>query len=77
MTIYGYARVSSDGQSYEAQEDALRAAGADHVFAEKQSGVKRDRTALARCLTSLGPGDVLLVTKLEQIPIEFTHSPRA
>jgi DNA invertase Pin-like site-specific DNA recombinase len=67
VTIYGYARVSSDGQSYEAQEGALRAAGADHVFAEKQSGVKTDRTALARCLASLGPGDVLLVTKLDRL----------
>jgi DNA invertase Pin-like site-specific DNA recombinase len=67
VTIYGYARVSSDGQSYEAQEDAFRAAGADHVFAEKQSGVKTDRTALARCLASLGPGDVLLVTKLDRL----------
>jgi len=67
MTIYGYARVSSDGQSYEAQEDALRAAGAERVFAEKQSGVKTDRAALARCLASLGPGDVLLLTKLDRL----------
>jgi DNA invertase Pin-like site-specific DNA recombinase len=40
MTTYGYARVSSDGQSLEAQEEALRGAGADRIFAEKQSGTK-------------------------------------
>jgi DNA invertase Pin-like site-specific DNA recombinase len=45
----------------------LAIAGADHVFAEKQSGVKTDRAALARCLASLGPGDVFLVTKLDRL----------
>jgi DNA invertase Pin-like site-specific DNA recombinase len=67
VTIYGYARVSSDGQSYEAQEGALRDAGAERIFAEKQSGVKTDRAALARCLALLGPGDALLVTKLDRL----------
>jgi DNA invertase Pin-like site-specific DNA recombinase len=67
VTIYGYARVSSDGQTLDGQTAALKAAGAERVFAEKQSGVKTDRAALARCLASLGPGDVLLVTKLDRL----------
>ena len=65
--IDGYARVSTDGQSLDAQHSALTAAGAEKVFAKKQSGIKTDRAALARCLRSLAPGDVLLVTKLDRL----------
>lgn len=65
--IVGYARVSTDGQSLEAQHAALAAAGAERVFAEKQSGIKTDRAALARCLRGLEAGDVLLVTKLDRL----------
>jgi DNA invertase Pin-like site-specific DNA recombinase len=65
--IVGYARVSTDGQSLEAQHTALTAAGAERVYAEKQSAVKTDRAALARCLRGLEAGDVLLVTKLDRL----------
>ena len=65
--IVGYARVSTDGQSLEAQHAALAAAGAERVFAEKQSGIKTDRAALARCMQSLEAGDVLLVSKLDRL----------
>jgi DNA invertase Pin-like site-specific DNA recombinase len=51
----------------EAQQDALRAAGALQVFAEKISGVRRDRPALERLLGSLEPGDAVLVTKLDRL----------
>ncbi len=40
MTVYGYARVSTDGQTLDAQDTALRAAGAERVFSEKQSGIQ-------------------------------------
>ena len=65
--IVGYARVSTDGQSLGAQHAALQSAGAERVFAEKQSGAKTDRAALARCLAALGSGDTLLVTKLDRL----------
>jgi len=67
MAVYGYARVSTDGQTLDAQIASLEAAGADQVFAEKQSGAKSDRAALSRCMASLGAGDALLVTKLDRL----------
>jgi DNA invertase Pin-like site-specific DNA recombinase len=65
--IYGYARVSTDGQTLDAQETVLRAAGAEHVFAEKISGAVTDRKALAKALAALGAGDVLVVTRLDRL----------
>jgi DNA invertase Pin-like site-specific DNA recombinase len=65
--IVGYARVSTDGQSLEAQHATLIAAGAERVFAEKVSGAVTDRKALAKAVTALADGDVLLVTKLDRL----------
>jgi DNA invertase Pin-like site-specific DNA recombinase len=65
--IKGYARVSTDGQALAIQHELLKAAGAELVYAEKQSGVKTDRAALARCMRSLVPGDTVVVTKLDRL----------
>jgi DNA invertase Pin-like site-specific DNA recombinase len=65
--IVGYARVSTDGQSLEAQDTTLRTEGAERLYAEKRSGTKTDRAASARSLASLEAGDVLLVTKLDRL----------
>lgn len=65
--IYGYARVSTDGQSVEAQRIALTAAGAEKVFQETASGAKTDRAQLRRALAALASGDVLLVTRLDRL----------
>jgi DNA invertase Pin-like site-specific DNA recombinase len=65
--IVGYARVSTDGQSLEAQHAALKVAGATQIYSEKVSGVVTERKALARAIASLGPGDVLLVTRLDRL----------
>jgi DNA invertase Pin-like site-specific DNA recombinase len=65
--IVGYARVSTDGQTLDAQQSALRAAGATQVFAEKVSGAVTDRKALAKAIAALGAGDVLLVTRLDRL----------
>jgi DNA invertase Pin-like site-specific DNA recombinase len=67
MTVYGYARVSTDGQTLDAQVTALKAAGAEKVYSEKQSGAKTDRAALSRALAALDAGDVLVVTRLDRL----------
>lgn len=68
MTVYGYARVSTEGQTLAGQEAALREAGATKVFSEKISGARAEgRKALAKALAALGPGDVLLVTRLDRL----------
>ncbi len=67
MAIVGYARVSTDGQTLDAQQAALRAAGAAKVFAEKVSGAKTDRRQLQRAIEALDAGDVLLVTRLDRL----------
>jgi DNA invertase Pin-like site-specific DNA recombinase len=65
--IKGYARVSTDGQDLATQHELLKAAGAELVFSEKQSGIKADRAALARLMASLEPGETVLVTKLDRL----------
>ena len=53
--IYGYARVSTGGQSEAAQVRQLRAGGAKKVFREVASGAKTDRPQLRRLLAEIGP----------------------
>ena len=67
MTVYGYARVSTDGQTLAAQDAALRGAGCAKVFSEKASGAKSDRAELRRVLSRLSEGDVLTVTRLDRL----------
>ena len=65
--MVGYARMSTDGQTLDAQQSALAAAGAEKVFAEKVSGAVTDRKALTRAIAALDAGDVLLVTRLDRL----------
>jgi DNA invertase Pin-like site-specific DNA recombinase len=65
--IVGYCRVSSEGQSLEGQQAALRQAGAEKVFSEKVSGAVTERKALAKAIAALREGDVLLVTRLDRL----------
>jgi DNA invertase Pin-like site-specific DNA recombinase len=67
MTVYGYARVSTDGQTLASQEAALTAAGCAKIYAEKVSGVVTDRKALGKALAALQEGDTLVVTRLDRL----------
>ena len=65
--IYGYARVSTDNQNTEAQVRQLSDAGCEKIFQEIASGAKSDRTQLRRLLKTLGPGDIVMVTRLDRL----------
>ena len=67
MTAYGYARVSTDGQSLASQDAQLHAAGCAKVYSEKISGARSNRPELAKLLKRIGDGDVLMVTRLDRL----------
>lgn len=69
--VYGYIRVSTKGQdksgnSLEAQESAVREAGAEVVFKDVFTGTKADRPEFNRLLDKIMAGDTLIVTKLDR-----------
>jgi DNA invertase Pin-like site-specific DNA recombinase len=64
---YGYARVSTDGQSVDAQVRQLTKAGCKKVFRETASGAKTDRAQLRKALAVLDAGDVFMVTRLDRL----------
>lgn len=65
--IVGYARVSTQDQSLDLQNDALRAAGCEEIFSEKITGKQRERPELQNCLRMLRKGDILVVWKLDRL----------
>ncbi|MGN0484438.1 MAG: recombinase family protein [Lachnospiraceae bacterium] len=70
--IYGYARVSTktqakDGNSLEAQENALRDAGASEIYKDAFNGIATERPEFDKLMARLETGDTLMVTKLDRI----------
>ena len=69
--IYGYARVSTrgqakDGNSLEAQEQELRAKGAEVIYKDSYTGTKADRPQVNVLLGKIKSGDTLIVCKLDR-----------
>ncbi len=65
--IFGYARVTTDDQNLDAQTDALMAAGAARIFADKISGGTRKRPELDKLFEQLREGDVVVVAKFDRL----------
>ena len=69
---YGYCRVSTKGQAregngLEAQERAVREAGADKIYLDSFTGVKTSRPELDKLLQEIRSGDTLIITKIDRI----------
>ena len=63
----GYGRVSTQDQNLEAQQDALKAAGADKIFIEKITGTKASRPELDKLREQMREGDTLVITRLDRL----------
>ena len=67
MAVFGYARVSTDGQTLASQDAELMAAGCAKVYQEKVSGARIDRPELAKVVKRLERDDLLIVTRLDRL----------
>lgn len=67
MLTIGYARISTSGQTLDAQLDQLISADCDPIFQETMSGARSDRPELAEALATLKEGDTLVVTRLDRL----------
>ncbi|CAN5138155.1 hypothetical protein BH10PSE6_BH10PSE6_18470 [soil metagenome] len=67
MSLYGYARVSTGGQTLDAQLEELRAAGCPRIFRDKVTGTIGSRPQLQRAIDQLTAGDMLMVTRLDRL----------
>ena len=76
--MYGYCRVSTkgqakDGNSLEAQQKAVRTAGAEKIYCDAFTGTKSHRPELDKLLSVISEGDTLIVTKLDRIARSATQ----
>jgi predicted site-specific integrase-resolvase len=65
--LIGYARVSTYGQSLDAQLAQLKAAGCSRTYREKVTGARADRRELQKMLKHLAAGKVVVVTRIDRL----------
>jgi DNA invertase Pin-like site-specific DNA recombinase len=75
MSLIGYARVSTSDQDMRLQLDALRSAGCleEQIFLDTASGARTSRPGLDACLHALGPGDTLIIWRLDRLGRSMIH----
>ena len=71
--LIGYARVSTSEQNLDLQVDALKTAGCEKIFTEKESGASVERQGLNEAISFARKGDVLVVWKLDRLGRSIKH----
>lgn len=71
--IFGYARVSTKGQSLQAQLDELQQAGCEEIFSDVASGGKTSRPGFNELLGKLRKGDTLKVCRIDRVGRSLSH----
>ena len=64
---FGYARVSTVGQTLDSQLEQLRGGECTKIYREKVTGAHNDRRELLKMLKGLAPGDVVTVTRIDRL----------
>jgi DNA invertase Pin-like site-specific DNA recombinase len=65
--LIGYARISTLDQTLALQQDALTAAGCEHIYTDTVSGSVTTRPGLTQALSHLRAGDTLVVWRLDRL----------
>src|SRR5947209_13185067 len=71
--LIGYARVSTEDQHLDLQQDELEKAGCEKIFTDTVSGTKATRPGLTDALSHLRPGDTLVVWRLDRLGRSLRH----
>ena len=65
--LIGYARISTDDQQLNLQNDALNKAGCERIFKDIASGAKDNRAGLNDAISYVRDGDTLVVWRLDRL----------
>jgi DNA invertase Pin-like site-specific DNA recombinase len=69
----GYARVSTQDQTLNLQQDALTKAGCTKIFTDTASGAKTERIGLEESLNYVRKDDTLVVWRLDRLGRSLPH----
>src|SRR5215213_7847605 len=71
--LIGYARVSTQDQTLDLQQDALKAAGCEQILTDTASGASTERQGLEQARSRLRAGDTLVVWRLDRLGRSLPH----